>query len=109
MQKGCWCELGVLYFVHKRCSGLKGRLGEVPDFKCSKCLHPQEVRETAKKIKLGNSDYEVVDQFCYLCGMFSAGFGAEASSIMRGRSGWKKFRELLPLLTSMLVSAESLR
>ena len=48
-----------------------------------KYLHLQEVSETAKKIKLGNSDYEVVDQFCYLGDMWSAGGGAEASSVMR--------------------------
>ena len=59
-------------WVQKRCSGLKGRLRDVLDFKCSKCLHPQEVIETAKKVKLGNSDYEVVDQFCYLGDMLSA-------------------------------------
>ncbi len=29
----------------------------------------------------------------------SAGGGAEACSVARVRSGWKKFRELLPLLT----------
>ena len=40
-------------WVHKRCSGLKGRLRDVPD----KCLNPNEVNETAEKIKLGNSDY----------------------------------------------------
>ena len=91
-------------WVHKRCSGLKGRLRDVPDFKCSKCIHPQEVSETAKKVRLGNSDYEVVDQFCYLGDMLSAGGGAEASSVMRVRSGWKKFRELLPLLTSRVFS-----
>ena len=41
-------------WVHKCFSGLKGRLGDVPDFKCSKFLYLQEVSETAKKIKLGN-------------------------------------------------------
>ena len=32
--------------------------------------------------------------------MLSAGGGAEASTISQVRSNWKKFRELLPLLTS---------
>ena len=91
-------------WVHKRCSGLKRRLRDVPNFKCRRCLHPQEVNEAAKMIKLGNSDYEVVDQFCYLGDMLSAGGGAQASSIMRVRSGWKKFRELLPLLTFRMFS-----
>ena len=61
------------------------------------------VSEIAKKIKLGNSDYEVVDEFCYLCNMLIAGGGVEASSVMRVRSGWKKFREL-SLLTSRVFS-----
>ena len=36
--------------------------------------------------------------------MLSAGGGAEASSITQVRIGWKKFRELLPLLTSRVFS-----
>ena len=36
--------------------------------------------------------------------MLSAGGGAEASTITRIRSGWKKFRELLPLLTGRMFS-----
>ena len=85
--------------MHKRCSGFKDRLGDIPDFKSSKCntRYTRTTRsETAKKIKL-----EVVDLFCYLCDMLSAGDGVgggvEASSVMRVRSGWKKVRELLPL------------
>ena len=92
------------HWVHRRCSGLKGKPRDIPDFKCRQCLHPQEVSKPPKKIKLGNGDYEVVDQFCYLGDMLSAGGGAEASSVMLVRSGWKKFRELLPLLTSRVFS-----
>jgi hypothetical protein len=36
--------------------------------------------------------------------MISAGGGAEESCIARIRCGWKKFRELLPLLTSRVLS-----
>ena len=39
-------------------------------------------------------------KLCYLGDMLSAGGGAEASSINQVKTGWKKFRELLPLLTS---------
>ena len=28
------------HWVHKRCSGFKGRLIDAPDFKCHSCLHP---------------------------------------------------------------------
>ena len=53
---------------------------------------------------MGENMYEVVDQFCYLGDMISAGGGAEASLVSQVRSGWKKFRELLPLLTSRVFS-----
>ena len=56
------------------------------------------------KIVLGGVEYDMVDQFCYLGDILSAGGGAEASTIARVRSGWKKFRELLPLLTSRVFS-----
>ena len=36
--------------------------------------------------------------------MLSAGGGAEASSVIRTRCAWKKFRELLPILTSRTFS-----
>ena len=36
--------------------------------------------------------------------MISAGGVARESSVARIRSGWKKFRELLPLLTSRVFS-----
>ena len=37
---------------------------------------------------------------CYLGDMISAGGGVEAAVNARIRSGWRKLRELLPLLTS---------
>ena len=46
----------------------------------------------------------MVSQFCYLGDMLSAADGCEGSSITRTRSAWKKFRELLPLLTSRTFS-----
>ena len=45
-------------------------------------------------------NYEVVQRFCYLGDTIEAQGGASAGVIARVRSGWSKFRELLPLLTS---------
>ena len=45
------------HWVHKRCSGLKGRLTITPSFKCHSCLHPLENGNEAHKIKLGNVDW----------------------------------------------------
>ena len=52
---------------------------------------------------LAGSNLEVVDKFCYLGDMLDAGGGAESSTVTRV-SGWKKFRELLPLLTTKAIS-----
>ena len=57
-----------------------------------------------ENIVIGNSSYEAVQQFCYLGDMLSAGGGAEASSVTRTRCAWKKFRELLPILSSHTFS-----
>ena len=53
---------------------------------------------------LAGSNLEVVDKFCYLGDMLDAGGGAKSSTVTRVRSGWKKFRELLPLLTTKVIS-----
>ena len=44
------------------------------------------------------------DKFCYLGDMLDAGGGTESSTATRERSGWEKFRGLLPLLTTNAIS-----
>ena len=46
----------------------------------------------------------MVDKFCYLGDVIGACGGAEESVIERVRSGWKKFRELLSISTSRVLS-----
>ena len=70
------------------------------DFKCPTCCNPPVRNEEPVKVELDGAEYEVVQQFCYLGDMLASGGGAAAASIARVRSGWKKFRELLPILTS---------
>ena len=48
---------------------------------------------------LAGCNLEIVDKVCYLGDMLDA-----ESSTITVRSGWKKFRELLPLLTMRAVS-----
>ena len=93
-------------WVHARCSSIKGKLSKVKDFVCSTCNSGQTSKspETKESVTIGGSSYDIVSQFCYLGDMLSAGGGAEASSITRTRCAWKKFRELLPLLTSRTFS-----
>ena len=50
------------------------------------------------------SKLEVVASFCYLGDMLSAGGGCEMAVTTRVKTAWKKFRELLPVLTSRHLS-----
>ena len=79
-----------MHWVHKCCSGLNSRLDNVDTY-----LNPTVANEDDKMVRLGNIDYWVADELYDLGYMLSVHGGA--SHI---RSGWKKFRELLPLLTS---------
>ena len=47
---------------------------------------------------------EVVASFCYLGDMLSAGGGCEITVTTPVKTAWKKFRELLPVLTSRHLS-----
>ena len=89
-------------WVHKRCSGLKGSLQAASTtFICKRCRgdgpRPEE-REAG--LEVCGDTYEVVESFCYLGDMLGAEGGADAAVTSRVRSGWKKFRELAPFLTS---------
>ena len=53
---------------------------------------------------MGSDSLETKDKLWYLGDMLSAGGGVEESCIARIRCGWKTFRELLPLLTSRVLS-----
>ena len=93
----CW--------VHAKCSGLKGQLAKATNFVCSQCSSGAVAdRNNEEKVMLAGSNLEVVDKFCYLGDMLDAGGGAESSTLTRVRSGWEKFRELLPLLTTKAIS-----
>ena len=47
---------------------------------------------------------EVVNSFVYLGDGICPGGGCELATVIRVRSAWGKFRELLPLLTSKVIS-----
>ena len=89
-----------VHWVHKCCSRLDHRLDHVVDFKCRTYLNPTVANDDDKKVRLGNAECEVADQFCNLGDMLSAREGAESSSISGIRSGWKNFRKLLLLFAT---------
>ena len=97
-------------WTHKKCSGVKGRLQDVVDFKCSRCIggFTKSQVEKIKEVEIGvNEKLECVEKFCYLGDMIGAGGGAGEASRARVRCAWAKFRELAPILTSRGASQEA--
>ena len=93
---------GCLWWLHKKCSGIKSPLRPDPDFRCTRCLgtaRPIDGR-TVKEVKVDDEKLEVVPEFCYLGDMLSAGDGCELAAVTHCRCAWGKFRQLLPLLTN---------
>ena len=93
------------HWVHKACSGIKGRLKPDPEFTCSRCLgtaRPINV-QLIKNISISEDTLDVEPSFCYLGDMVSQGGGCLDGITTRIRCAWGKFRELLPLLTSSYI------
>ncbi|MCP3657197.1 MAG: hypothetical protein GY766_20280 [Herbaspirillum sp.] len=95
------CTLCKLW-THKRCSGITGRLSEEVNFVCSRCsgVVSSRIPSDIDALKCQEGILETVNSFCYLGDQISRGGGCSESVVARVRKGWKKFRELLPLLTT---------
>ena len=96
---------GCESWVHKKCSGIKGRLLRESEFMCARCLGTARAIDGRQslEVEVGNEKLEVVPEFCYLGDMLSAGGGCELAAITRCKCAWGKFRQLLPLLTNRQV------
>ena len=91
------------HWVHKKCSGLK-RLTKDPNYRCTWCLgtaHSLDGRPQ-KEVQVGPDKLEVVAFFCYLGEMLSAAGGCELSTTTRVKTAWKKFKDLLLVLSSIM-------
>ena len=95
---------GCKLWVHKKCSGL--RLTPNPDYRCARCMGNARLIDgrPQSEVKVGPDKLEVVASFCYLGDMLSAGGGCEITVTTCVKMAWKKFRELLPVLTSRHLS-----
>ena len=92
---------GCKNWVHKKCGGLKP-LKKDPNYRCSRCLgtaRPTD-RKPQKDVKVGPDKLEVVVSFCYLGDMLSAAGGCELAMSTHVKTALKKFKELLPILSS---------
>ena len=96
---------GCKHWVHKKCSGLK-RLKKDPDYRCTRCQGTARPLDGSpqKEVQVGPDKLEVVAPFCYLGDMLSAAGGCELSTTTRVKTAWKKFKDLLPVLSSRHLS-----
>ena len=94
-------------WVHKRCSGISGKLVENPTYSCPRCTGncPERLPDMLiSHLVCGDSKLEVVPTFCYLgdtCGQTGGCIDAINARI---HSSWKAFRSLLPILTSRSIA-----
>ena len=73
-----------------------------PDYRCTQCqgtARPLDGRPQ-KEVQVGPDKLEVVASFCYLGDMLSAAGGCELSTKTRVKTAWKKFKDLLPVLST---------
>ena len=100
-----WCD-GCCSWIHKKCSGIKGRLVENPAYRCSRCLGgARDIDGRPREhVMIDEHKLEVVESFCYLGDQQCPGGTCEPCTIHRCKVAWSKFRELLPLLTNKSIS-----
>ena len=111
--------------MHKKCTNIHGKLSADPSFRCNCCrglahrklstdpsfrydccrglAHPNFGKQCNQMVT-GTHELETVDLFGYLGDSLCAGDGCVLASITRTRSVWKKFKELLHLLSSRSFS-----
>ena len=94
-----------MYWVHKKCSGVRGRLAEDPDYACPRCCdqaRPIDNRPVTQ-VDVDGTQLDVESNFCYLGDMLCAGGGCKLAIVTRCSTAWGKFKRLLPILTSKHV------
>ena len=94
------------HWIHKRCSKVSGPIKSNVNFKCQRYqgLAPAIDKRDMLNVVVDNESIEVVDSFCYLGDMITSGGGCSEATVVHCRTAWKKFKELLPLLTSKSIS-----
>ncbi|XP_057314191.1 uncharacterized protein LOC130655450 [Hydractinia symbiolongicarpus] len=101
-----FCQI-CKHWVHKKCSSISGRLRAGIQFVCKHCKGEIIENEVFPALMMYNSgSLEIVKNFCYLGDMLGSEGGVGRSVTCRIGSAWKKFRELLPLLPSRVLSIE---
>ena len=91
---------GCKHWVHKKCSRIKC-LAKDPDSSSTQCqgtTHGLDGKPQ-REVQVKSIELEVVASSCYLGDMLSAADGCELSTTTRLNTAWKKFKELLQVLS----------
>ena len=94
------------HWVHSKC--ISGRLRADLQFVCKRCKG--EIIDNAvfpASVMYSGGSLEVVENICYLGDMLGSEEGVERRVITRAGTAWRKFRELLSLLTSRVLSLQA--
>ena len=92
---------GCKKWVHKKCSGVKGKLNEGQGHRCAKYVRgccPEGSADEQGVVLEDGSSLECVNMFCYLGDMLGAAGGCGEASRTRVRGAWGQFKEFAPLL-----------
>ena len=96
------------HWVHKKCIGLNARQRTlITDVHHDRELHESLDVRPQREVQVGSDKLEVVAFFCNLGDMHSAAGGCELSTTKHVKTAWKKFKELLPVLSSHHLSFNS--
>ena len=96
---------GCKHWMHKKCSGLK-HLTKDHNYRCTRCqgtARPLDGRPQ-REVQVRPDRLSVVASFCFLGDMLSAADGCELSTTTCVKTAWKKFKELLSVLSSRHLS-----
>jgi hypothetical protein len=90
------------YWVHKKCSDVKGSLGRVKGFKCKTCASGG--RKALDRICCEGIELECVGEFSYLGDTLNDAGGTVQAVLKRVRAAWMKFREISGVLCTRGIS-----
>jgi len=97
-------EIDGMQFGFVEGEGTTDAIFMAKSFICSGCLNPV-TSASRTSVDIGASArLELVDKFCYLGDVLSVDGDADAAVEARIRTGWNKFRQLVPLLTNKDIS-----